>query len=52
MRNWTSRQSEVMYETDRAVILFLQVKMKEKRYAHHTEFIYQEQSRWMRRNEE
>lgn len=30
MRNWTSRQSEVMYETDRAVILFLQVKMKEK----------------------
>lgn len=30
MRNWTSRQSEVMYETDRVVILFLQVKMKEK----------------------
>ena len=30
MRNWTSRQSEVMYETDRVVILFLQVKMMEK----------------------
>lgn len=52
MRNWTSRQSEVMYETDRVVFLFFTSKDEGKRYAHHTEVIYQEQSRWMRRNEE
>ena len=39
MRNWTSRQSEVMYETDRVVILFFTSKDEGKRYAHHTDLL-------------
>ena len=31
MRNWTSRQSEVMYETDRVVILFFTSKDEGKK---------------------